>query len=153
MVMGDPMTQQKLLTTNVLYLGPTSMMFMNKKSRQVVAKIGQIVFSMFAHCHGPPHESFSFFLAMMCWMEGSGSDFKQKVRHYFIFFHYFLTFFAFFFHFFDFWPILHKLRLPMVDPSSPMTPFRTFTSPESNWTALQTEKKSMNLGFFFLFEK
>ena len=35
MVMGDPTTQPKLLTTNVLYLGHTSMMFMNKKPRQI----------------------------------------------------------------------------------------------------------------------
>ena len=35
MVMGDPTTQPKLLTTNVLYLGTTSMMFMNKKPRQI----------------------------------------------------------------------------------------------------------------------
>ena len=47
-------------------------------------------------CHGPPHETFSFFLAMMWWVEGSSSDFKQKIRNYFIFFHYFLTIFAYF---------------------------------------------------------
>ena len=35
MVMGDPTTQPKLLTTNVLSLGPTSMLFMNKKPRQI----------------------------------------------------------------------------------------------------------------------
>ena len=35
MVMGDPTTQPKLLTTNVLSLGPTSMMFMNKKPPQI----------------------------------------------------------------------------------------------------------------------
>ena len=69
-----------------------------------MAKISQIVFSTFAHCHGPPHETFSIFLAMMCWVEGSSSDFKQKVRKNFIFFHYFLKIFAYFFIFFIFGP-------------------------------------------------
>ena len=70
-VMGDPTNQPQLLTTNVLSLGPTTMIFMKKKPRQIhsksitpgikrqlVAKIGQIVFSTFAHCHGPPYETF-----------------------------------------------------------------------------------------------
>ena len=34
-VMGGPTTQTKLITTNVLSLGPTSMLFMNKKPRQI----------------------------------------------------------------------------------------------------------------------
>ena len=143
-----PTTQPQLLTTNVLSLGPITMIFMKKKLRQIhnksitsgikcqlVAKIGQIVtvFSTFAHCHGPPYETFSFFLAMMCWVEGSSSDFKQQVRNHFIFFFsFFLDDFCLFFHFFNFWPILHISRPPMVNPLSPVTPFRTFMSPESN---------------------
>ena len=35
MVMGDPTTQPQLLTTNVLSLGPTTMIFMKKKPRQI----------------------------------------------------------------------------------------------------------------------
>ena len=117
--MGDPKTQPQLLTTNVLSLGPITMIFMKKKLRQIhnksitsgikcqlVAKIGQIVtvFSTFAHCHGPPYETFSFFLAMMCWVKGRSSDFKKQVRNRLIFFHSFLTIFAYFFIFLIFGP-------------------------------------------------
>ena len=53
---------------------------------------------------------FNIFLAVMWWVEGSSSDFKQKVRDYFIFFHYFLTIFAYFFIFLIF--CLKSLLLP-----------------------------------------
>ena len=101
-------------------------------------------------CHGPPHETFSFFLAMRCWVEGSGSDSKQKVRHYFIFFHYFwqflpiFSFFGFLAHFAHFTP-------PYDRPLITYDPILYF---HVSWVQLAhgrhcRQKKSMNLGFFF----
>ena len=101
-------------------------------------------------CHGPPHENFSFFLAMRCWVEGSGSDSKQKVRHYFIFFHYFwqflpiFSFFGFLAHFAHFTP-------PYDRPLITYDPILYF---HVSWVQLAhgrhcRQKRSMNLGFFF----
>ena len=111
--MENPKTQSQLLTTNVLSLGPTTMIFLKKNDTPDSLQVhnpwnlmpidGQnwsnSVFHVCALPLATPWDFF-IFLAMMCWVKASSSDFKQKVRNYFIFLHYFLRISSYFFHFF-----------------------------------------------------
>ena len=87
---------------------------------------------------------------MISWVEGSGSDFKQKVRHYFIFFIIFLTIFAYFFIFFILGPFCTFYASLWSTPHHlwPHFVLSCLLSPTSPWTALQTEKIN-EFGIFF----
>ena len=75
-LMGNPSTPPQLLTIEMLSLGFSSMISMIRKllkvhhkplssvtTCHVVVKTDYVTFSMFVHSHGPPHDTFSFFLA------------------------------------------------------------------------------------------
>ena len=115
-----------------------------------MTKNGQIVFSTFVHFHGPPQATFSFFLAMMWWVEGSSSDFKQEVRNYFIFF---ITFWQFLpiFQVLGFLAHFAQFTPPYGRPLITCDPISYF---HVSWVQLAhgrhcRQKRSMNLGFFF----
>merc|ERR1711954_537395 len=99
---------------------------------------------------GHPMRLFHFF-AMMWWVEGSSSDFKQKIRNYFIFFHYFLGIFAHFPIFSIFGPFC-TFYPPLWSTPHHLLPhfvLLCLLSPTSPWMALQTEK----VNEFWIFKK
>ena len=114
---GRPLDPSTTSTVEMLSLGFSSTISMSRKPLKVhhkplssvttchvVVKTDYVTFSMFVHSHGPPHDTFSFFLSMMWWLKYSGTDFRQEVGIFFIIFHYFLPIFAYFPNFWIFSP-------------------------------------------------
>ena len=122
------------------------------KMGQVVAKTGQVVFSTFAHCHGPPHETFTFFWAWYGGWKVVAAILSKKWGTV-SFFLSFLTIFAYFLPVFSFsWFLAHFAHFtpPYGRPLITYDPISYF---HVSWVQLAhgrhcRQKKSMNFGFF-----